>query len=132
MKKIFTISLIPNILIGTVFPIISCSSNPDYKVMSWSIDKNKLNQNLVSELNNKPVTEDLLKMIIKSKTNENGNEEFYIDRYTQEAIAQGWFKNVIAKFNNGKTIVIIEMKDKNQNNKSNPYRLPNGSLKMES
>lgn len=127
MKKLILFSSLPILSLPLPF-VISCSkSTPDYYQMSWSVDQEKVEELKKSgweSFNSEANTVEKILKVIKS-------EQGWVEKYTKQALEDGWFKKIEFENNNGKpgklVFELLKEKSINGKNKNCPYKLPNGS-----
>ncbi|MBD5422919.1 MAG: hypothetical protein HDR43_00220 [Mycoplasma sp.] len=120
----------------TISLVTSCGgSESDFKTMSWTIDIEKVNilmtnTDSINSFNSEAISADKLKKIIKIATNVQDNK-YDLDRYTSNAISEGWFESISINEQTKKlTIKLKSSLEINGKTKICPYRLPNNQLEM--
>lgn len=137
MKKYVSLYLSPLVALP-ILGTISCQATDDKKTMNWSIDPDKVkniknDDQKLKQFNEEAISLEKLKKVVKyfqdSNQDSNNSNDFF-ERYTIDAIDNGWFESM--SFDQNKILIIKLKNSKEINGKTVncPYLLPNGSLEL--
>lgn len=133
MKKYVSLYLSPLVALP-ILGTISCQATDDKKTMNWSIDPDKVkniknDDQKLKQFNEEAISLEKLKKVVKYFQDSNNSNDFF-ERYTIDAIDNGWFESM--SFDQNKILIIKLKNSKEINGKTVncPYLLPNGSLEL--